>query len=282
MTRRMKSVVAFAAMACGTSWIVGTAALALGGTWAHEVGRIWPDYVIRVPVVWGPGLAACVLVFSERGAAGVRKLFRGLQAPLQDYAWMVFLPVGGTLLAWLSFTLSGTQLRFGGGSSLSLLDLLAHFLLQFVVVGIGEEVGWRGWLLPKLLVEGKSLWGATFMTGAIWVGWHLPKLTGPIDVIGPLVLVLASSSVLFSLLWVRVRGNLLVLAMAHASVNAPIFWIEMSGSIPQSELLRGWAAWSGMLCVVAGVLAWRNSDASQDSRVSVLAQEVFGSDGTRV
>lgn len=40
--------------------------------------------------------------------------------------------------------------------------------------GLGEEIGWRGFLLPRLMPLGK--FGAYLLLGVIWMLWHLPLL----------------------------------------------------------------------------------------------------------
>ena len=54
---------------------------------------------------------------------------------------------------------------------------LAWFLLVFFVfqmlTSATEEIGWRGYLLEKLL-PGRNFWDAGWMLGWVWAGWHLP------------------------------------------------------------------------------------------------------------
>lgn len=42
------------------------------------------------------------------------------------------------------------------------------------VFGFGEELGWRGYLLPKLMPLGKK--AAYILIGLIWAVWHLPLI----------------------------------------------------------------------------------------------------------
>jgi membrane protease YdiL (CAAX protease family) len=42
------------------------------------------------------------------------------------------------------------------------------------VFGFGEELGWRGYLLPKLMPLGK--WKAYVLLAIIWAAWHFPMI----------------------------------------------------------------------------------------------------------
>jgi len=55
--------------------------------------------------------------------------------------------------------------------------LSIHVPLQILIIGLGEELGWRGWLLPSLTAR-YGLSGATLFTGIIWYIWHFPILLG--------------------------------------------------------------------------------------------------------
>lgn len=71
----------------------------------------------------------------------------------------------------------------GGAAGLSANRLLLISVLQVILIGpvinliptMGEELGWRGYLLPKL----RLFWpdqAALVVTGVIWGIWHLPVI----------------------------------------------------------------------------------------------------------
>ena len=62
------------------------------------------------------------------------------------------------------------QLRPPGFSRLA-------FVIPFFVIDVvanGEEVGWRGYVLPRLQAKNTAL-AASLITGVIWGLWHIPK-----------------------------------------------------------------------------------------------------------
>jgi uncharacterized protein len=91
--------------------------------------------------------------------------------------------------------------------------------------GLGEEIGWRGFLTPRLTsMTGFIL--ATLITGMIWASWHLPILVlsdynGGGDTrfeIASFVVMVVSFSAVFA--WLRLAsGSLWPAATMHASHN---------------------------------------------------------------
>lgn len=50
---------------------------------------------------------------------------------------------------------------------------LGAVLLWLATFGFGEEIGWRGFVLPRLQ-KGQSAWNASIILGMIWIFWHIP------------------------------------------------------------------------------------------------------------
>jgi membrane protease YdiL (CAAX protease family) len=84
-----------------------------------------------------------------------------------------------------SFDLQFTVLREAATSTwgLSAYNMLLILILQIIIIGpviniipiLGEELGWRGYLLPKLrmLLSNRA---ALIITGIIWGMWHIPVI----------------------------------------------------------------------------------------------------------
>src|SRR5699024_221265 len=81
------------------------------------------------------------------------------------------------------------DLSVGQLVAIQLLSLPVAALIPNSLLALGEDLGWRGWLLPSLLPLGT--WPALLITGALWGFWHAPLvllgynfgLTGPSGVI---------------------------------------------------------------------------------------------------
>jgi membrane protease YdiL (CAAX protease family) len=118
-------------------------------------------------------------------------------------------------------------------------DLLVGYLAAFVVVffgggPLGEEVGWRGFALPRMQPRFGPL-RATLLLGFLWCFWHLPDfLDSAAQGGGPgtgtarflvnfslFSLVVMSLAVIMTWVFNQTRGSLLIALLLHASVNTP-------------------------------------------------------------
>jgi uncharacterized protein len=120
-------------------------------------------------------------------------------------------------------------------------SILIVFAVTLLFGGpLGEEIGWRGWLLPTLQVRLSPLL-SSLIIGLVWGLWHLPlHLRGLYDgAMGPglpgFLLRIASScllAVLFTWLYDRARGGLLVVILLHTSVNNTSgYWLPVNAGL---------------------------------------------------
>jgi membrane protease YdiL (CAAX protease family) len=123
-------------------------------------------------------------------------------------------------------------------------------LLSMLVLGqSGEELGWRGYALPRLATH-FGLGGASVLLGLMWALWHLPLFFMPgIDKTGqsfPLyVLQVTALSVAMAWLYAHTDGSLLLAMLMHAAVNQSkdIVPSAMSGATHVFGLSTSLAAW---------------------------------------
>lgn len=101
----------------------------------------------------------------------------------------------------------------------------AYALLSLGFYGFGEEVGWRGWWLPKLLSTFSPRHSA-LIQGLAWVLWHLPLLfispgystMGGLMLLGWALSTFASAA-LFVWLFKFTQGSIVVAAVFHAMMD---------------------------------------------------------------
>jgi membrane protease YdiL (CAAX protease family) len=103
--------------------------------------------------------------------------------------------------------------------------LVTAGMVQSMSTALGEEIGWRGFLAPRLIaVRGFAI--GTLVTGAIWAVWHVPVIVGSgyngggdmrFELLSFVVGVVSMSA---ALSWLRLRsGSLWPCATMHASHN---------------------------------------------------------------
>jgi uncharacterized protein len=151
--------------------------------------------------------------------------------------------------------------------SVVLLTLPIQALL-LIPLALGEELGWRGFLLPNMVPLGERRALAT--TGAIWGLWHAPLIPLGLNYPGHpwqgIVLMIGVGVIFGSLLgWMRLAsGSVWPAVLGHAAFNANqvlggIVLLAREGAAidtTQATLL-GWTGWILPL-VVIGVL-WGRS-----------------------
>jgi membrane protease YdiL (CAAX protease family) len=233
----------FVALAFGISYLIGTPILVAMSGLLPPGAALARSYAPRVLVTWGPGLAALTMAALSRGGPGAADLIWRLVPATRDIRSVLGILAAAALSSAIAFRVAGVAasdlaraLREHG------VLLAAHLVLQLVVVGAGEELGWRGWLLPRL-VERTSRLRATLVVAAIWTVWHGPLLATGLAFAGTFALGVAGLSVLLSWLALRARSGLFATAVAHAAVNTPLVFLEridLGAGTPDARIETAW------------------------------------------
>jgi membrane protease YdiL (CAAX protease family) len=129
------------------------------------------------PYGWIP-LAAAVAVVLIAGRAGSRAAWDGFAwrtAGLPAWAPALAIPAAVLTAGYLvAAALGVVQLGLGGTA----LPVFAATTVLIVAAGcleaIGEEFGWRGFLLPRLVRYGRVRAGLA--GGLLWAWWHIPLI----------------------------------------------------------------------------------------------------------
>ena len=167
-----------------------------------------------------PALAAIIVVAMTEGQPGLLALLQRLKLWRVGLRWYgvalglpVLLTAGVVALSILLGT--PTQVAFSPLSPLT--------MIVFVLV-VGEEAGWRGYALPKLL-QSHSAFTASLILGVLWGAWHLPTFFIPgapqagIPFVAFLLFTMGAS-VLFTWLNLHTRGSLLLATLFHGAINS--------------------------------------------------------------
>lgn len=134
-------------------------------------------------LMWVPGVLS--LLFRLAAREGLRDVGWGLR-PLRYLAWSFLVPAGcGVLtygLSWavgaVGFDPPAKVLQQGGAPVVAwLVSIGVNLSLGMVLaslVSLGEELGWRGYLVPRLVRGG--LPAPLVLSGLVWGVWHLPMI----------------------------------------------------------------------------------------------------------
>jgi membrane protease YdiL (CAAX protease family) len=149
------------------------------------------------------------------------------------------------------------------------IGILSKMSLGFLVTiafVLGEEIGWSGYLTPKLL-RLTSVPATSLLVGGYWAVWHYPAIIGgfygtgaPLWVALPgFTLVLVAESLVRTVLVLRSR-SLWVGAVLHASGNIILmgmFWEMTVHKGYASYLLSESGVFVGVVYVIIAVLFWK-------------------------
>jgi uncharacterized protein len=206
----------------------------------------------------GPITAAFLVSALETGLAGPLDLFRRMGlwrgrlvwvalALLAPFALLALAVVGTSLIGGESLSLAG----FGSSREFPQFSALGFLAYNIVSFGYGEEVGWRGFALPRLQTR-HSAFVATLLLTLGWALWHLPLFfyrpgyvsMGAVDIVGWFLSFL-TGAVLLTWLYNESRGSLLVVALFHATVD-----IVFTSDISSQPVTNG----AGVLITLWGII----------------------------
>lgn len=225
----------------------------------------------------GPFLAAFLMTGVTEGKPGIRRLLRRIVQWRVGLMWYLFALVGIPAIMVLGAVIVPGVLASFRPPALSLvLTYPISFVVASVIGGpLGEEPGWRGFALPRLQRSYGPL-GGSLILGPLWAFWHLPYFWMPewgtpkgsvLDIVW-YVLAAIPLTIIYTWVFNRTKGSLLIVILVHASNDA--FFIDQLFLAPivTSSLLPfviGFGATALLLVVLTrGRLGYRHSQQEED------------------
>jgi membrane protease YdiL (CAAX protease family) len=228
--------------------------------------------------VFTPVLSVAAITFLGTPAGLRRGLWAGFgfgSAGIRSWPVAIIFPIMFLTVAYGAAVVVGvTDLRgpdlSAHGLALTLPDLAITLTLGTVLI-LGEEIGWRGFLLPRLQVltsRRRAAVGTGFLHGA----FHLPVLlltttydeVGNRFIVAPVVVATITAAGVFYA-WLRGRsGSIWPVAIAHNTANT-VFDLGAAAAVTSSPVALAYVAGEtgiATLMVVAGVAIWLLSRSS--------------------
>lgn len=213
----------------------------------------WAADSLAVSLIALCGPAVAALVVTGVGEPAEQRSFRFRLAhwrtPIRWYLLALAIPWPVSLLrSWLESAWAGGRVE--------LMPLSALGAVVFILVA-GEEIGWRGFALPRL-VPRFGAWGASLILGVVWAAWHVPLFFMPgMPQFGmpipAFMIYTVALSVVLTYLAQRTQGSVLVATLFHGAVNT-FGWVNPAAD----PTLRGWsnALCYGVVALLFGTFAW--------------------------
>ncbi|MBF4629344.1 CPBP family intramembrane glutamic endopeptidase [Curtobacterium flaccumfaciens] len=302
------SLTVFLAVSLGGAWAV------VSPLWASGVGLSSPWAAALLPaMMFTPAVAVLVVALIERKrpAAALRELGVWPLRPAKRVVGLTLIGLLGVplviaagiaiaaVLGWVDLDLrhlSGfrAELRASAGDAADTIPVRLVVIIQLVsipfaalfngVLAFGEEVGWRGWLLPRLRAQ-LGTWPSILVTGAIWGAWHSPLILlgynfAQPNIAGVSIMVVACVTIGTLFGWLRLRsGSLWPSVFAHGALNASAGLVVLFSAAGHelNPILAGplgVATWFAVAAIVAALGVFRQFEASRLGSVTDPSAEV--------
>lgn len=216
----------------------------------HIFGQMSIQNPVFILAVWAPTLSAFIITAVTEGKVGVIRLLRRFLPGPAKFSWY--------LLVILAIPACSILINLATRSTIGLFTISINALLTFLFVNLitgplGEEFGWRGFALPRLLQIHSPL-VASLILGIIWALWHLPSffVSGiPIGSIQLPLLFLAALSLSIIITWVyfHVKGRIFFSFFLHYTFNFSLSII----TIPFVYMTLFQTAVALLLCIIFGL-----------------------------
>ena len=246
-------------LAFGISWIFLIAdALGSRGLIPFRLTLSGPGILLVLLMGYGPTIAALIVAWAIDGAAGIRALLGRLLPRRAGPIWYALALAGPAVLALATGLLQNLF-----GAALPALPGPAYQVALSGVVGSvvhalanGEELGWRGYALPRLQAR-YNAFTASMILGAIWFAFHVPIMftsggvggSQTLDSALPFLVRTLALSVIVTWMFNATHGSVLPIILLHGALNA---WFDMFAASDGRPLV----AWVGVapLALLAAIV----------------------------
>jgi membrane protease YdiL (CAAX protease family) len=243
-----------------------TYVIGIGIYLAFETLGIVSPWVNNFVLRFGPSLAGILTIAIVAGKEGLNDLWRRcVRWRFSPWLYLVAILVQPVILLIVLFFRG-----FGGEvQSINPLTAIGVFISQllltvFIGAGLGEELGWRGFLLPEL-AKRYNPFVASLFVGIAWFVWHIPAYfldsdRAASDPILPFAVIILALSIVLTFGYYQSKESLLLPILLHGSFDAA--WETMVIVLPGIVEKPGFQPafdWmiAGLWCVLALIIVIR-------------------------
>jgi membrane protease YdiL (CAAX protease family) len=181
---------------------------------------------ILVPL--SPSVLAILVTFLGCGRQGLQEMFKGKFIGRLNFRWSLV----ALLLIPIMAAVSLLAHSFFGGPALGLRTTqLLPQVIVILMISLGEEIGWRGFALPRLQQRFSAL-NASLLLGLTWGFWHYPGFLIGVGV--PLELPFAVfviwttlATILMTWVYNNTGGSILSAILIHSAANATFNYLPL-------------------------------------------------------
>ena len=235
-------LIAYYLIAILIAWL-GWAPLVLGSRGVSAFQSPFFQVLLILPAV-SPMLAAVIVTGQVEGRQAAKSLPGRLFHWRVNKPWVLVALTLPILLLFLGKWITG-WLGLSGKQMLTQDNLIATFisaLIMALVANPWEEVGWRGFVLPRLQKRYNALM-ASLVVGVMWAFWHLPLffwLDNPMSGQSFWLFLIDTMGVacIYTWLYNSSKGSLFLVALYHIAWNT--FGAIITGVSEEVMLVETW------------------------------------------
>jgi len=205
---------------------------------------------------FGPFISAIFLIGTTEGKEGLGVIYRSMTVWRDNVGWIVLAALFEPIL-FFSITFV-YRLYYGtfpestvGALFPSIISYIFTFVFGIIRWGLSEEIGWRGWMLPKLQ-EKFSTFNASLIMSVVITLWHIHPNSLPMIAVSkeseyligffPEAVERLIISIPFILvmtyIYNKTNGSLLAMMLFHSASNTSYFWIDETFGVVKSDFFR--------------------------------------------
>ena len=204
-------------------------------------------FAVYIFLGWGFIFASLIMTGLTLGKEGVITLLKRYLIWRVDWKWYLaafFLIPGLNYLAiLLNAWITKTPIDFSKvlayeifGPSANLVLLIVPFFL-FDAIANGEEMGWRGYVLPRLQAKHNALI-ASLILAILWAFWHVPKFVTHWDTVTFFWFTVdeIAKAILMTWMYNNTRGSLLLVTLFHARFNTAGLLLPVANNLTDTNM----------------------------------------------
>ncbi len=217
---RSHQVTSYFIITYAITWGIGLVAILFPEQFKRIFGELNYFNPVAIIAIAAPTISATILAWAWEGRPGLKALYARFTQWRFGIQWYAFILIGIPFLGWLSTLVMSATPVFVITSPLMAVSV---FLNLLYTGPLGEELGWRGYTLPRLLKQTSPL-VASLILGFFWGVWHLPSFfissTVQSGLSLPMFLVFSLCiSTLMTWIFQHTGGSVLAAVLFHYTIN---------------------------------------------------------------
>lgn len=235
-------MIAYILLAYSITWGIALVIILFPSFIIEYFGKLTVYHPLYFAAVYTPSITASFLIYRSFGWTKLKSFLKRIlkwDIGYKPYLFsLLFVLVGHFFVRFIETLLNLPSPEFGYAWYMFI--PLAFMFLIIDAGPIGEELGWRGILLPLLQRKYSSI-TASIILGIIWATWHLPAFfisttnqSGHSTLI--FFLVLISFNMLITQIFNLAKGSVLITVILHWFLNLSLYMNITGNSIISSVL----------------------------------------------